>query len=85
MYVFSLLLAGSRVGAQKERGLVDDGNCSSSIDFNLDWGAVDVEADGEWKRMFTVNRIETIFVPTKVILLFWLLLDIVCPLRRLLI
>ena len=31
----------------KERGLVDDGNCSSSIDFNLDWGAVDVEGDGE--------------------------------------
>ena len=76
MYVFSLLLASSRVGAHEERGLIDDGNCSSSIDFHLDWGAVDVEGDGEWKRMFTMNGIETIFVPTRVILLFWLLLDI---------
>ena len=68
-----------------EGGFVDDGNCSSSIDFYLNWGVIDVKGDNEWRRMFTLNGIETVFVPTRVILLFWLPLDVVGPLRRLLI
>ena len=68
-----------------EGGLVDDGNCSSGVDFHLDWGVVDVEGDGEWRRMFIVNSIETVFIAARIILLFWLLLDVVCPLRKLLI
>ena len=59
-----------------EGGLIDDGNCSSSIDFHLDWDVVDVKGDSEWRRMFILNGIETVFVPTRVILLFWLLLDV---------
>ena len=68
-----------------EGGLVDDGNCSSSIDFYLDWGVVDVEGDGEWRRMFIVSGIETVVFTARIIVLFWLLLDVVCPLRKLLI
>ena len=68
-----------------EGGLVDDGNCSSSIDFYLDWGIIDVEGDGEWRRMFIVSGIETVFITARIIVLFWLFSDIVCPLRKLLI
>ena len=44
-----------------------------------------MEGDGEWRRMFIVNGIDTVFIPARIVLLFWLLLDAVCPLRRLLI
>ena len=66
-----------------EGGLTDNGNCSSGVDFY--WGVIDVEGDSEWKRMFILNDIETVFIPTRIILLFWLLLDVVCPLRKLLV
>ena len=66
-----------------EGDFVNDGNCSSGVDFHLNFGAVDVEGDGEWRRMFILNSIETVFIPTRVILLFWLLLNVVYPLRRL--
>ena len=63
-----------------EGGLIDDGDCSTGVDFHLNWGIVDVEGDGEWRRMSIVIGIENVFIPARIILLFWLLLDVVCPL-----
>jgi len=67
-----------------ESGFIDDGNCRSRVDFHLNWSVVDVEGDGEWRRTFIVNGIKAVFIPNRIVLLFWLLLDIVCPLWRLL-
>lgn len=43
-------------------GLIDDGKCSSCVDFHLNWGVIDVKDDGEWRRTFIMNSVKTVFV-----------------------
>ena len=53
-----------------EGSLIEDGNCRSRVDFHLNWSVVDVEGDGEWRRMFIMNGSKAIFIPARIILLF---------------